>query len=183
MGHTADPCCLDGSTPLADAASGGFANLVALLCMRTPHCNNMVDVDGDGPLHNAARGEYGDVIRLLLEVGADTECRNSDGDRPIDFTTEGSRCHRLLSSRLAGVEGKDREVLRLFSLYRSHDVDNEGFSVVDLIALSNNRLGPDHIFSSLHRLVALGALVERGTGNHWAMVDSVTMADLGLTWE
>ena len=55
--------------------------------------------------------------------------------------------------------------------------------MVDLIALSNNRLSPDLIFTSLHRLVALGALVERGSGNHWAMVDAVTLADRGLHWE
>lgn len=84
MGHYADPCCLDGSTPLADAASGGFANIVTLLAMRTPHCVNMVDVDGDAPLHNAARGDHADVVRVLLEAGAVTTQMNSDGERPID---------------------------------------------------------------------------------------------------
>ena len=184
MGHSADMQCLDGSTPLADAASGGFANIVALLALRTPHCINMVDIDGDGPLHNAARGDYGDVCRILLEAGADTTVRNSDGDLPIDYCEENSRCRRLLSSRLAGVDGRDREVLRLFLLYAESDVDNEGFSIVDLIALSDNRLSPEAVMGAVHRLMGLGALEARGSGDsHWALVDAATLAERGLVYE
>lgn len=184
MGHYADPCCLDGSTPLADAASGGFANIVTLLAMRTPHCVNMVDVDGDAPLHNAARGDHADVVRVLLEAGAVTTQMNSDGERPIDLAVENSRCQRLLSSRLASVDGGDREVLRLFSLYSAHDTDNEGFTVVDLISLSNGRLGPAHVVGAVHRLVALGILEERGIGDtHWALVEGAALAERGLTYD
>lgn len=184
MGHYADPCCLDGSTPLADAASGGFANIVALLAMRTPHCVNMVDVDGDGPLHNAARGDHPDVVRVLLEAGAEITVMNSDGERPIDLAVENSRCHRLLSSRLASVDGRDREVLRLFSLYSVHDTDNEGFTIVDLISLSNGRLGPGHVVGAVHRLMALGILEVRGIGDtHWALVEAAALAERGLTYE
>ena len=185
MGHYADPCCLDGSTPLADAASGGFANLVALLAMRTPHCVNMADVDGDAPLHNAARGDHPDVVRVLLEAGADTTKINHDGERPIDLAVENSRCHRLLSTRLAAVDGRDREVLQLFRLYSSQlPNENEGFTIVDLVALSNGRLSPDGVVSAVRRLTALGILEERGIGDtHWSLVSGAVLAERGLTYE
>ena len=90
----------------------------------------------------------------------------------------------MLSSRLAGVDGRDREVLRLFLLYAESDVDNEGFSIVDLIALSDNRLSPEAVMGAVHRLMGLGALEARGSGDsHWALVDAATLAERGLVYE
>jgi len=184
MGHHADPVCFDESTPLSDAASGGYTNIVRFLAMRTPHCINMADRDGDTPLHNAARGDHADVVRVLLEHGAAINERNKDGELPIDYSAEGSRCRRLLSGRLASVDGKDREVLNLFYLYGAEDISGNGFTVIDLISLSNNRMSPDIIVGALQRLMRLGAIEPRGVGEtHWALASHAALSDRGLTYD
>lgn len=89
MGHAPDGVDEDGSTPLHDAAAGGFVPIVRLMIEKAPICVDMLDNDGDSPLHNAARGDHCECVEILLEAGADPGCTNSMSLRPIDLTAPG----------------------------------------------------------------------------------------------
>ncbi|KAI8716010.1 hypothetical protein NCS52_01110300 [Fusarium sp. LHS14.1] len=49
---------------------------------------NTRDVFGDSPLHDAVRKANKDMMKLLLENGADSECRNFDGKTPQDLVQD-----------------------------------------------------------------------------------------------
>ena len=81
----ATPSCADRwlNRPLQYAALHGHAAVVALLA--GPHGGNNVDAVNLGrrtALHTAAQNGHDDIAGILLEAGAKTTVRDSDGDTP-----------------------------------------------------------------------------------------------------
>lgn len=73
----------EGSTPLHDAAAGGYIGIVRLLLdAGADCCINATDSDGETPLHTAARGAHTDLVALLLEKGANPCVENAAGNMP-----------------------------------------------------------------------------------------------------
>ncbi|MEW5297250.1 MAG: hypothetical protein WDW36_000474 [Sanguina aurantia] len=73
----------DCSTPLHDAAAGGYDPILLMLLAKA-HADilNATDEDGDTPLHNAARGGHKSTVELLLSRGADPRTLNLEGNTP-----------------------------------------------------------------------------------------------------
>eukprot|EP00775_Hariotina_reticulata_P012597 gene12597-12729_t len=70
----------DKTTPLHDAAAGGYLNLLQLLIAKGgADLLQQQDTDGDTALHNAARGGHPAVVQYLLQQGADAALRNAAG--------------------------------------------------------------------------------------------------------
>lgn len=73
----------DGTTPLHDAAAGGYAGIVQMLLEKSgPGSVSLQDSDGDTALHNAARGGHLAVVQQLLAAGAAPSVLNSSGKTP-----------------------------------------------------------------------------------------------------
>uniref|UniRef100_H3AGD7 Ankyrin repeat and SOCS box containing 9 n=2 Tax=Latimeria chalumnae TaxID=7897 RepID=H3AGD7_LATCH len=53
----------------------------------------------DSPLHAAAKNSNLDVVHLLLDYGADVQCRNSEGQRPVDLAPPTSTVAKVLLER------------------------------------------------------------------------------------
>lgn len=168
MGHPPDQLCEDQSTPLADAAGGGFVNLVRYLTKRTPDCVTMQDVDGDTPLHNAARGDHAECCKVLLSNGAHIDAMNRNSEKPINLAPPGSETFELLNSRYAHMPPTDRQVLNIFQEHRSL-CGTQGFQVIDIVCLSNNRLIVSEVGSAMERLMADGLVEITGGGEHWIL--------------
>lgn len=165
MGHSPHQLCEDRSTPLADAAGGGYPDLVRYLTRRTPDCVTMADVDGDTPLHNAARGDHVECCKILLAGGADTHALNNNGEKPEDLSPPGSASRALLSSRYAALAQTDRQVLDIFQ-FRRNLADSRGFNIADIVALSSDRISSADVLGSVSRLVSLGVLSPTND-QHW----------------
>lgn len=73
----------DSSTPLHDAAAGGYDAILLMLLEKT-HADTLdaTDEDGDTPLHNAARGGHKSTVELLLARGSDPRTLNLEGNTP-----------------------------------------------------------------------------------------------------
>uniref|UniRef100_A0A8D9EV80 BRCA1-associated RING domain protein 1 n=1 Tax=Cacopsylla melanoneura TaxID=428564 RepID=A0A8D9EV80_9HEMI len=73
-----------GWTPLHDAVSIGNETVVRLL-LDSGALVNVPGMDNDTPLHLAARNERPALGRLLIQYGADTELRNLQGYKPLEY--------------------------------------------------------------------------------------------------
>ncbi|XP_064628158.1 ankyrin repeat domain-containing protein 17-like isoform X2 [Lineus longissimus] len=69
-------------TPLMEAASGGFVDIVTLLIAHGADVNAQSSA-GNTPLHYAACGGYADVVRVLIKAGANVEEHNENGHTPL----------------------------------------------------------------------------------------------------
>ncbi|KAK1167828.1 ankyrin repeat and SOCS box protein 9-like [Acipenser oxyrinchus oxyrinchus] len=58
-----------------------------------------LNTEGDTPLHAATRASRPDLVQLLLEHGADTKARNTEGKEALDLATPGSEARRILMQR------------------------------------------------------------------------------------
>ena len=70
------------STPLMEAASGGYADIVKLLIDHGANVNAKSSV-GNTALTYACCGGYEDVVKILLDAGADVEHQNENGHTPL----------------------------------------------------------------------------------------------------
>ncbi len=70
------------STPLMEAASGGYSDIVKLLIDHGANVNAKSSV-GNTALTYACCGGYEEVVRILLEAGADVEHQNENGHTPL----------------------------------------------------------------------------------------------------
>ena len=157
MGHSPSLRCKNESTPLADAAGAGSADLVEYLGRRNPQCVNSIDVDGDSPLHNAARGDYSECCKILLLNGADINCVNKNGQKPVDLCTDGGQVHALLTSRLADLPQIDRFVLGVFQHFAEFSETGE-FNVRDIACVTLTDISNNEIQEAILRLVEMGVL-------------------------
>lgn len=73
---------LGDSTPLMEAASGGYADIVKLLIEHGANVNAKSSV-GNTALTYACCGGYEDVVKILLDAGADVEHQNDNGHTPL----------------------------------------------------------------------------------------------------
>ncbi|XP_055727755.1 ankyrin repeat and SOCS box protein 5-like isoform X3 [Salvelinus fontinalis] len=55
--------------------------------------------DGDSPLHAAARLSNPELVTVLLEHGADCNCRDTQGKQPLDLALANSPVEKLLGHR------------------------------------------------------------------------------------
>lgn len=55
--------------------------------------------DGDSPLHTAARLSNPELVSVLLEHGADCNCRDTQGKQPLDLAPPNSPVEKLLGHR------------------------------------------------------------------------------------
>ena len=69
-------------TPLMEAASSGFVEIVKLLLQHDADITAQSS-SGNTALHYAAIGGHQDVVRLLLEHGANIEEHNENGHTPL----------------------------------------------------------------------------------------------------
>lgn len=175
MGHSPDQLCEDRSTPLADAAGGGYPDLVRYLTRRTPACVTMADVDGDTPLHNAARGDHVECCKILLAGGADIHALNNNGEKPKDLSPPGSASRALLSSRYAELPQTERQVLDIFQ-FRRNLADSTGFNISDIVSLSNDRISRVDALGSVCHLESLGVLSQT-MYQHWKIASLSILDD------
>lgn len=71
-----------GKTPLHVAASLGDASAVHFMGLHCGHLNTQ-DCNGRTPLHEAVKGLHFETVRVLLELGASSEIRDSENMTPI----------------------------------------------------------------------------------------------------
>ncbi|KAF6264846.1 ankyrin repeat-containing domain protein [Scenedesmus sp. NREL 46B-D3] len=104
-GATADPVNPeDGTTPLHDAAAGGYAGIVQMLLERAGPGNvGLQDSDGDTPLHNAARGGHLAVVQQLLAAGAAPSVINSSGKTPAGESDDQEVVRALVAAAAAAL--------------------------------------------------------------------------------
>lgn len=104
LARGADPGVINRSdltTPLHDAAAGGFAEIAALLADAAPASVGARDEDGETPLHAAARGDHGPVVALLLAHGADPLARSASGAAPADEAEDAGVKRQLVAAAVA----------------------------------------------------------------------------------
>jgi len=79
----------DKTTPLHDAAAGGYLDLLQLLIAKGgTDVLQQQDTDGDTALHNAARGGHPAVVQFLLQQGANPSLRNAAGHTAAEEADE-----------------------------------------------------------------------------------------------
>lgn len=70
-----------GNTPLMEAAANG---LVGLIDVFSPYADLEVrDLEGNTALHIAALEDHSKIVQMLLEAGADKDCRDFAGVHPL----------------------------------------------------------------------------------------------------
>ena len=74
-------------TPLHNAVTKGYMNIVCLLIQHGAHVNQ-ADQQGNTPLHLAAYCEHFDIAQLLLEHNASIKCKNKNGDTPLRYAIQ-----------------------------------------------------------------------------------------------
>ena len=159
MGHPPVALCEVESTPLADAASGGFTDLVNYLSRIAPECITLSDVDGDTPLHNAARGNHAECCRILLWHGASSDAVNDMNEKPIQLCTPRSATYAVLNSRFAAMPRLDRLVLNFFQTF-ARLAEDQGLTAADIASLSGRIVSVSDVSDSIRRLVGLQVLDE-----------------------
>ncbi|XP_077584833.1 ankyrin repeat and SOCS box protein 9-like isoform X3 [Stigmatopora nigra] len=82
-------------TPLHVACANRQVNAVKQL-LDLGACVNISSL-GESPLHVSVRLQHPEMVSLLLDYGADTTLRNSDGKRPPDLAPPGSDVEKLLT--------------------------------------------------------------------------------------
>lgn len=96
----------DGTSPLHDAAAGGYLGIAQLLLDKAgPAMVTQQDADGDTPLHNAARGGHLRFVQYLLELGADPSAVNGDGKTPAAESEEAD----VVAALVAAAATKQRQ--------------------------------------------------------------------------
>jgi ankyrin repeat protein len=94
----------DGTTPLHDAAAGGYAGIVQLLLEKSnPGSIGLQDSDGDTALHNAARGGHLAVVQQLLAAGAAPSVINSSGKTPAGESDDQEVVRALVAAAAAAL--------------------------------------------------------------------------------
>jgi len=79
----------DKTSPLHDAAAGGYLDLLQLLIAKGgADVLQQQDMDGDTALHNAARGGHPAVVQYLLQQGANPALRNAAGHTAAEEADE-----------------------------------------------------------------------------------------------
>ncbi|XP_077584832.1 ankyrin repeat and SOCS box protein 9-like isoform X2 [Stigmatopora nigra] len=97
-------------TPLHVACANRQVNAVKQL-LDLGACVNISSL-GESPLHVSVRLQHPEMVSLLLDYGADTTLRNSDGKRPPDLAPPGSDVEKLLT--------QNRGIPTLMQLCRLH---------------------------------------------------------------
>ncbi|XP_077473254.1 ankyrin repeat and SOCS box protein 9-like isoform X2 [Stigmatopora argus] len=97
-------------TPLHVACANRQVNAVRQLLDLGASVN--ISALGESPLHVSVRLQHPEMVSVLLDYGADTSLRNSDGKRPADMAPPGSDVEKLLT--------QNRGIPSLMQLCRLH---------------------------------------------------------------
>jgi len=80
--------------------------------------------DGNQPLHYAAtHAMFAEVLTVLLELGADIEAENNEGETPIFSAIRNNNCHaaQVLISKGANIHHKNKILLNAFQCIEDFD--------------------------------------------------------------
>ncbi|KAG9484483.1 hypothetical protein GDO78_010061 [Eleutherodactylus coqui] len=122
----ADPNDLtnDVTTPMFLAIESGNEGVVKLLLKYKANINGPHSCSGWNPLHQASFMECTDLLQLLLENGADKECKDDFGITPLFIAAQYGKYEslRLLSSRGADVncQAKDKATPLFIAAQEGH---------------------------------------------------------------
>ena len=97
-------------TPLMEASSGGFVDIVKLLLQHGANVNAQSS-SGNTALHYACCGGYEDVVLVLLDHNADIEHQNENGHTPLMEAASGGHgsVALILLERGAGINTHSSE--------------------------------------------------------------------------
>nr|XP_018668743.1 ankyrin repeat domain-containing protein 17 isoform X3 [Ciona intestinalis] len=97
-------------TPLMEASSGGYSDIVRLLLSHGADVNATSNT-GNTALTYACCGGYEDVVRLLVDAGAELECHNENGHTPLMEAASGGHVAvaEVLLARGAGINTHSNE--------------------------------------------------------------------------
>jgi len=97
-------------TPLIEAASNGFVDIVKLLLQHGANVNAQSSV-GHTSLHRACSSGYDDVVELLIQHNANLEHQNENGHTPLmDAASNGHvKVAKLLLDAGAGINTHSSE--------------------------------------------------------------------------
>ena len=97
-------------TPLMEASSGGYIDIVRLLLEHTADVNSQSQA-GNTALIYACCGGYEDVVEVLLNHGADIEAHNENGHTPLMEAASGGHVSvaKMLLERGACINSHSNE--------------------------------------------------------------------------
>lgn len=97
-------------TPLMEASSGGYIDIVKLLLEHTADVNSQSQA-GNTALIYACCGGYEDVVEVLLNHGADIEAHNENGHTPLMEAASGGHVNvaKMLLERGACINSHSNE--------------------------------------------------------------------------
>ena len=97
-------------TPLMEASSGGYIDIVKLLLEHTADVNSQSQA-GNTALIYACCGGYEDVVEELLNHGADIEAHNENGHTPLMEAASGGHVNvaKMLLERGACINSHSNE--------------------------------------------------------------------------
>lgn len=97
-------------TPLMEASSGGYIDIVKLLLENTADVNSQSQA-GNTALIYACCGGYEDVVEVLLNHGADIEAHNENGHTPLMEAASGGHVNvaKMLLERGACINSHSNE--------------------------------------------------------------------------
>lgn len=97
-------------TPLIEAASNGFLDIVKLLLQHGANVNAQSSA-GNTALHRSSGSGYDDVVELLIQHNADLEHQNENGHTPLmDAASNGHvKVAKLLLDAGAGINTHSSE--------------------------------------------------------------------------
>jgi ankyrin repeat protein len=100
-----------GGTPLSEAASLGYVELVEYLLSQGARLS--LPGQSEPPLHEAARGGHTEVVRLLLAAGGPIDEQNDLKETPLHLAAEDDE--RLSVLQLLLTAGANTNVERIFN--------------------------------------------------------------------